>query len=260
MISEYFDRIFILHLPRTVKRRALVLCQTAFLGSSRVEVVPAVDGRKLDLEDMLAQGVLKRDKHLQRDLTPGEVGCYLGHVRIWNSMVKQKLNHALICEDDIVWRSDAHAIVDSFMTEVQDDWDIIHFHNSIRIGSGVYNDPGRKQISGHVWRGYNEGRGSACYALRARGAQFLLDRAFPIQSTVDGRTNWLTGWWKECDGYTGYVCWPFPCEVAQVASEIDAIKMRSEVQRALENKGNEFPPAEKPAQNNRKRDERYFRG
>ena len=246
MISDYFDQIFILHLPRTIKRRALVLYQTAFLGSANVEVIPAVDGRTLDIEDMKARELLKRDEHLQRELTLGEVGCYLGHVNIWSTLLKRELKHALICEDDLVWRLDANEIVDAFMTEVPDDWDIIHFHNSIRIGSRKHNDPGRKQISRHAWQGCNEGRGSACYALTARGAQFLLDIAFPIQSTVDGRTNWLTGWWKECKGYNGYVCWPFPCEVAQVPSEIDTIEVRSEVQQAQENKGNYSDRGEKP--------------
>jgi glycosyl transferase family 25 len=256
MVGDYFSKMFILHLPRTVKRRALVLCQTAFLGSEHVEVVPAVDGRMLDLEDMKARGILKRDDHLQRDLTPGEVGCYLGHVTIWRSLLKLNLNHALICEDDLVWRTDANEIVDAFMTEVPEDWDIIHFHNSIRVGSGKYNDPGRRQIGRHVWRGYNEGRGSACYALKARGAQFLLDMAFPIQSTVDGKTNWLTGWWKACRGYTGYVCWPFPCEVAQVDSEIDTIEERPEVRRSLENMESRACPGKNFIKDNKQRNKR----
>jgi glycosyl transferase family 25 len=237
MISDHFDRIFILHLPRTVKRRALVLFQTAFLKSEKVEVFPAIDGRTLDLEDMKAQGILRRDKHLRRDLTKGEVGCYLGHLSIWRTLLKRNFTRALICEDDLLWRPDADDIVDAFMQEVPDGWDIIHFHNGIRIGSGRRNDPGRKKISGHVWRGYDESYGTTCYALTARGARFLIDRAFPIQSTVDGRTNWLTGWWKECEGHTGYVCWPFPCEVAQVPSEIDTIEVRAEVQRAHEDRG-----------------------
>jgi hypothetical protein len=31
----------------------------------------------------------------------------------------------------------------------------------------------------------------------------------PMRSALDGVTNWLTGDWKECEGYRGYVCSPF---------------------------------------------------
>ena len=104
MISDHFDRIFILHLPRTVKRRVLVLCQTAFLKSSKAEIVPATDGRTLDLDDMKSRGILRRDTHLQRDLTKGEVACYLGHVGIWRSLLRacmaglrRKLRIGVLC-------------------------------------------------------------------------------------------------------------------------------------------------------------------
>jgi glycosyl transferase, family 25 len=229
MVSDYFDRIFILHLPRSIKRRVLVLGQKAFLGTSNIETVRAVDGRDLDLDEMKIQGTLKWDEHLGRELTRGEVGCYLGHLGIWKEMLKRGCMRALVCEDDLIWRADGNEIMNGFMAEVPQDWDILHFHNGIRVGSGSRNDVKREKISNHVWRGYDESYGSACYALTSRAAQFLVKIALPIQSTIDGRTNWLTGWWKKCEGYKGYVCWPFPCEVAQVPSEIDSIELRPEV-------------------------------
>lgn len=231
MINNHFDRIFVLNMPRSGKRRALFLFQSKKLELANAEIIQAVDGRTLDLELMKAQGMLQWDKHLNRNLTAGEVGCYLSHVSAWRLLVERRLKTALICEDDILWKKDANVIVDQFMTEVPGDWDIIHFHSHSPIGSGTHNDPGRKRVSNYVWEGYNEGRGSTCYAITARGASFLLSIAFPIRSAVDGVTNWLTGWWKRCKGYRGYVCWPFPCEAGNTTSEIDAIVQRPEGQR-----------------------------
>ena len=215
-------------MPRSNKRRALFRLQSSIIKLSPVEFIQAVDGRSLDLGMMKAEGILQGDKHLKRDLTAGEVGCYLSHVSAWRTLTARNLNSAIICEDDILWKIDANTIVDRFMSEVPRDWDIIHFHNNIPIGSGRHNDPGRKQLSQYVWQGFNEGRGAACYAITGRGASFLLSIAFPIRSTLDGVTNWLTGWWQECEGYAGYVCWPFPCEVGNIPSEIDAISQRPE--------------------------------
>ena len=177
----------------SIGRRAMFMRQARVFGLSNAEIIRAVDGRTLDLEMMKSQGILQWDNHLKRDLTAGEVGCYLSHLSAWKNLLERKLKTALICEDDVVWRIDANAIIDRFMSEVPSDWDILHFHNNVRIGSGQYNDYGRKKISEYVWQGFNEGRGAACYAITARGASFLLNIAFPIRSTVDGRTNWLTG-------------------------------------------------------------------
>lgn len=228
MIRDHFDQIFVLNMARAIKRRALFLSQASVFGLSNAEIIQAVDGRTLDLEMMKSQGILQWDNHLKRDLTAGEVGCYLSHISAWKSLLERKLKTALICEDDVLWRMDANAITDRFMAEVPCDWDILHFHNNVRIGSGQYNDHGRKKISEYVWQGFNEGRGAACYAITTRGASFLLNIAFPICSTVDGRLNWLTGWWKKSEGYRGYLCRPFPCEVGNMPSEIDAITQRPE--------------------------------
>jgi len=218
VIRDHFERIFVLNMARSITRRALFMRQARIFGLSNAEIIKAVDGRTLDLEMMRSQGILQRDTHLKRELTAGEVGCYLSHLGAWRTLLERNLKTALICEDDVLWRIDANAIIDRFMAEVPCDWDILHFHNNVRIGSGLYNDHGRKKISEYVWQGFNEGRGAACYAIGLNIA--------PIRSTVDGVTNWFTGWWKECQGYRGYVCWPFPCEVGNVQSEIDLISQR----------------------------------
>jgi glycosyl transferase family 25 len=229
MIRDHFDRIFVLNMARSIKRRAIFLLQSSTFGLSNAEIIQAVDGRTLDLEMMRSQGILQWDTHLKRDLTASEVGCYVSHISAWKALLERKAKQALICEDDVVWRIDANAIVDHFMGEVPNDWDIIHFYSFAKVGSGLRNDPGRKQIGRYVWQGYNECGGAVCYALTARGARFLLNNAFPIKHAVDGVINRVTGWWEECEGYRGYICWPFPCEVANVHSEIDIISQRTEL-------------------------------
>jgi GR25 family glycosyltransferase involved in LPS biosynthesis len=226
MISDYFDRIFVINLPRSFKRRALMLYQMGKMGIKNFQLVEAVNGSTLDLEKMKAAGTLQWDDWNLRDLTSGEVGCYLSHVKVWKMMIDQGWNRILICEDDIAWRPDANDIADKFMSEVPDDWDIIHFHSHIRVGSGISYDLGRKMLSAHVWKGYKEGRSSACYALTARGVNFLLEIAFPVRYTLDGVINKITSpkWSSE---YRGYVCRPFLCENVNLPSDIDTLSQRN---------------------------------
>lgn len=225
MISDYFDKIFIINLPQAFKRRAAMLFQIGRMNLKNTQLIEAVDGRTIDLEKMKAEGNLKWDDWRKRDLTQGEVGCYLSHVKVWNTIVEQNLEKALICEDDIIWRPDANEIADKFMNEVPDDWDIIHFYSYVDIGSGKHYDSGRKKISEHVWKGCLEGEGAVCYALNKRAADFLLGEAFPIRYVIDGVINKLTRP-KVSSEYRGYVCHPFLCGVSNIQSEIDKISKR----------------------------------
>jgi len=50
MISDYFDRIFVINLPRSFKRRALMLYQMGKMGIKNFQLVEAVNGSTLDLE------------------------------------------------------------------------------------------------------------------------------------------------------------------------------------------------------------------
>ncbi|MCX5849629.1 MAG: glycosyltransferase family 25 protein [Deltaproteobacteria bacterium] len=225
MISDYFDKIYIINMRRSLKRRMAALFHIQKLKLNNASLVEAVDGRSLDLEEMKVEGSLQWDDWKQRDLTQGEVGCYISHVKAWNMMVDQRLGNVLICEDDIVWRPDANEIADRFMSEVPDDWDIIHFHSYVGIGSGRHNDSDRKRISEHVWRGFDEGGGTLCYAINIRAARFLLGKAFPICYAVDGLTNKLTSPERNTE-YHGYVCHPFLCGFSKIESEIDKIFKR----------------------------------
>jgi len=81
VIRDHFDQIFVLNMARAIKRRAMVLLQASKLGLSNAKIIQAVDGNTLNLEEMISEGTLQRDKHKRRDLTAGEVGCYLSHVK-----------------------------------------------------------------------------------------------------------------------------------------------------------------------------------
>ncbi|MCE5195435.1 MAG: glycosyltransferase family 25 protein [Nitrospiraceae bacterium] len=216
MISDHFEKIFIINMLRSFKRRASSLFQIGKMNIKNAHLIEAVDGMSIDIRKMKAEGSLKWNDWEQRELTQGEVGCYLSHQKIWELIVQQNLKKVLICEDDIIWRTDANET---------SDWDIIHFHSNISVGSGQHNDIHRRKISEHVWRGCNEGGGAVCYAISFRGAGFLLQKAFPIRYAVDGILNKLTSP-KRSSEYHGYVCWPFLCGLSNSPSEIDIINPR----------------------------------
>ena len=61
-----------------------------------VEIFTAIDGKNIKNENDLVQ------KHFTKlkPMKPGEIGCFLSHVYIWEKISQQKEEHAFIFEDD----------------------------------------------------------------------------------------------------------------------------------------------------------------
>lgn len=67
--------------------------------------VPAIEGKKLDkntLSKITAKNLMQRII-CPRELTLGEIGCFLSHRICWKRLVSSDENFALIMEDDIVF-------------------------------------------------------------------------------------------------------------------------------------------------------------
>ncbi len=86
-------KIFVINLERAADRRVVILQHLQSLGLE-AEILPAVVGALLDPAD-LPPGTDPR-------LSPGEIGCYLSHVRFWEVVVERQLDHAIFLEDDVL--------------------------------------------------------------------------------------------------------------------------------------------------------------
>jgi GR25 family glycosyltransferase involved in LPS biosynthesis len=176
-------------------------------------LVDAIDGNTLDLAALKSQGILQNEK-----LSPGEIGCYLTHIQVYRDILQAEHETALVCEDDIIFSSNAKELFSDYMQRMPPDWDIIHFYSSRPVGGKDQYDRKRKLVAEGLYRGFNEGRGTVCLAFRRRCLEYLLTIAFPMKSTIDGRTNWPT--LKAEAGFNGYIVSPFPCGFGNFPSEV----------------------------------------
>ena len=86
--------------------------------------VNAVAGRGLSaqqLNDCYDQ--VQNKKHHHRDLTKGEIGCYLSHRKIWQNMIDENIDRALILEDDISVKKEIIECLN--IAEQSQGWDVI---------------------------------------------------------------------------------------------------------------------------------------
>lgn len=79
-------------MPRATERRNLMQCKFESLGL-KGEFLHAVDGLKMNTNSLPTGTEIK--------LSPGEIGCYLSHVRSWETVAKRGVPHAIILEDDV---------------------------------------------------------------------------------------------------------------------------------------------------------------
>lgn len=95
-------RGFVIHLARAVQRRAQVdkLLEEA---PCPTEIFDAVDGARLtdsDLRADLSEGPLFAPPY-PFEIGRGEIACFLSHRALWQRMVDDGLDQALILEDDV---------------------------------------------------------------------------------------------------------------------------------------------------------------
>ncbi len=93
-------RVFLINLDRSTDRLARCAPLLDRLGVEW-QRVPGVEGRQLSPERLAALNPhpAPHDEWFRR-LTPGEIGCFLSHLRCWQLIEAQDLDCAVILEDD----------------------------------------------------------------------------------------------------------------------------------------------------------------
>lgn len=86
--------------------------------------IDAVVGRELTEAEINAcyDPILNKQLH-HRNLTVGEIGCYLSHRKVFTMMVEQGIEKSLILEDDIVIKQHLQECID--IAQQSSGWDVI---------------------------------------------------------------------------------------------------------------------------------------
>ena len=85
--------------------------------------ISAVDGQVLT-PDKLKSVKAPLFSGYYKELTQGEIGCYLSHVKCWQHIVEQKLDYAVILEDDFSLHDDLNN-VHGYIEAIEVNWDCI---------------------------------------------------------------------------------------------------------------------------------------
>lgn len=157
-------------------------------------------------------------------MTFGEIGCSIAHLKAFRYILNNKLNSALVCEDDIFF-NDNFKYHEVMLDNIPNDWDLLHFHSWRGFDKNEKEymiSKKRKQLNRYVYKGYMEYGGTTCYGIKYNTAKCLITWSWPIMYASDGILDKISETQINRKYWNDYVIHPFICEQSK-PSLIDKI-------------------------------------
>lgn len=171
--------VLLINLPRSVERRARMEERLTELGLA-YELLPAVDGRAQWDELLSSVNVDAFQRHVGRDVLPGEVGCYHSHLQAWRRFLASEAQALLVLEDDMVFHAD---FLDALRTALrgQAHWDMLKLAK-IRAKQPVCQGHlGAYRLNAYL----GAATGFGAYLVQRETAKRLLPALLPIRAPID---------------------------------------------------------------------------
>ena len=181
--------IFVISLARAAARREKMRRQLEEMNLNHT-VIDAVDGATLDLSQYADRLRFDKWKFLRgRELSRGEIGCFLSHYQLWESLAANKTECALVLEDDPVLDKN-FAEVAAAAAQVKWRWDVILLSSRKRykVDRVLCPLPHNRRLVR-----YNKRVGTTrAYLINLGGARKLLGICRDISAPIDWR---YAEWW-----------------------------------------------------------------
>jgi glycosyl transferase, family 25 len=127
-IAGYFDRVFVVSVPR-FKERHTQLQKT--LEGLKFEFFWGTDKQTLHrdvliAENMYNEAIAKKNQRHGKALSNGEIACSLSHRSIYAAMVQNNWQRVLILEDDVLPVFSKLELLPQAIKELPPDWGIVY--------------------------------------------------------------------------------------------------------------------------------------
>lgn len=171
--------VLLINLPRSVDRRERMEQRLSDLGLA-YELLPAVDGLAQREQLLATVDVDAFQRHVGRDLLPGEVGCYHSHLLAWRRFLASDAQVLLVLEDDMVFHDD---FVDALRIALRGraHWDMLKLAR-IRAKQPVCQGLlGPYRLNAYL----GAATGFGAYLVQRDTAQRVLPALLPITAPID---------------------------------------------------------------------------
>ena len=116
-------------------------------------------------------------------LNRGQFACQLSHIKVYEHIVKNKVERALVLEDDFFFSDDIHEQIDEYFKYVPQNWELLylcqsHYTSQHRHNTDINNPYFIKRKRGCAY--------TTMYAIKLSAATDLFKDAFPMRAAADG--------------------------------------------------------------------------
>jgi glycosyl transferase, family 25 len=179
-------RAYVINLARSPERRASITAQLTKYGVD-FEIVQAVDGQELDLEDAaviasIAPSFLSADW-----FRPTHAACAMSHLNVYRKMLADGLDHALVLEDDVIVPADVSCVADAVAGAMTGAEIALLNFDSPNVCMMSRRDarklPGSRQLVQPV--GITQLVSAAAYVITREACERMSKQALPIRAKAD---------------------------------------------------------------------------
>jgi glycosyl transferase family 25 len=196
--------IFVINLKASPDRRERAEAELARVGLA-ARFVEAVDGRKLPPEEVSKiVDVAGRLNRAPKPLSGAEVGCYLSHLKVMETIVAEDIPQALVLEDDLMTTPELPGVLQALETRELPPYDLIRLGISEPLRKTFTPIVGLTPASALV-RHHNVINSNLAYLITKAGAQRFLNYARPIRYPADVALNRS---WRHGLNILGVRPWP----------------------------------------------------
>ncbi|ETN93429.1 Glycosyltransferase family 25 (LPS biosynthesis protein) [Gammaproteobacteria bacterium MOLA455] len=118
---------FVINLDKSQERLSRISARLGELEMpfERVAAIYGADLNERQLKSVYSESL--NAKSYRRPLSRAEVGCYMSHLKAWQTIVDRELACALIIEDDLVIDAELKGFIES-LSHSTGSWDIVKFY------------------------------------------------------------------------------------------------------------------------------------
>ncbi|AAP96480.1 beta-1,4-galactosyltransferase [[Haemophilus] ducreyi] len=221
---DEFPPIFIISLKDS-PRKNIIAERLNALGLS-FNFFDAIYGKELSKKQL---SEINYDFYIQKfnarkRLTLGEIGCAISHIKLYEYIVKNNINEAIILEDDAIVSIYFKDIICDALKKISCKYEILFLdHGKAKIFPFTRSLVERYRLAKYISPSKKSKRiiiRTTAYIITLNGARKLLNYAYPIRMPSDYLTGTL-----QLTGINAYGIEP-PCVFGGPISEIDQIEDR----------------------------------
>lgn len=191
--QQNYPQVYVISLPQHQERRDIISTRLNRLGL-KFEFFDGVDGRLLEEEALKKIDLDFCEQKFGHRMNKSEIGCALSHIGIYEKMVKNKINHAIILEDDAYLLSSTPSVIRSALDKCVN-FDLLYlFHGKAKSWPIKTNLIEGYKLAKYRSPSKNSKRcmiGAVGYVLSLNGAKRLLELAYPVRMPADYLTGYL---------------------------------------------------------------------